>query len=109
MESGTLPERVANWIRTEIVEGRLGPGERIRQEAVAQHLNTSRMPVREALKRLHDEGLVTHVSHVGARVAALDLAELDEIYRVLSFVAVGLLLLTGAYAYQRVRSAERNT
>lgn len=38
------------------------------------------MPVREALKRLHVEGLVTHVSHVGARVAALDLAELDEIY-----------------------------
>jgi DNA-binding GntR family transcriptional regulator len=64
----------------EIVEGRLSPGERIRQEAVAQQLNTSRMPVREALKRLHDEGLVTHVSHVGARVAALDIAELDEIY-----------------------------
>jgi DNA-binding GntR family transcriptional regulator len=80
VESGTLPERVADWIRTEIVEGRLGPGERIRQEAVAQQLHTSRMPVREALKRLHDEGLVTHVSHVGARVAALDLAELDEIY-----------------------------
>jgi DNA-binding GntR family transcriptional regulator len=64
----------------EIVEGRLGPGERIRQEAIAQQLETSRMPVREALKRLHDEGLVTHVSHVGARVAALDVAELDEIY-----------------------------
>jgi DNA-binding GntR family transcriptional regulator len=64
----------------EIVEGRLGPGERIRQEAVAQRLNTSRMPVREALKRLHDEGLVTHISHVGARVAVLDVAELDEIY-----------------------------
>jgi DNA-binding GntR family transcriptional regulator len=80
MESGLLPDRVADWIRSEIVEGRLNPGERIRQEAVAQQLNTSRMPVREALKRLHDEGLVTHVSHVGARVAALDLAELDEIY-----------------------------
>jgi DNA-binding GntR family transcriptional regulator len=38
------------------------------------------MPVREALKRLQDEGLVTHISHVGARVASLDVAELDEIY-----------------------------
>lgn len=47
---------------------------------MAQQLATSRMPVREALKRLHDEGLVTHVSHVGARVAALDVGELDEIY-----------------------------
>jgi len=44
-----------------------------------------------------------------AKLFLYDLAELDEIYRVLSFVAVGLLLLTGAYAYQRVRSAERRT
>jgi DNA-binding GntR family transcriptional regulator len=80
VETGSLADRVADWIRAEIVDGRLGPGERIRQEAVAGRLNTSRMPVREALKRLHDEGLVTHVSHVGARVATLDVAELDEIY-----------------------------
>jgi uncharacterized membrane protein len=44
-----------------------------------------------------------------AKLFFYDLAELDEIYRVLSFVAVGLLLLTGAYAYQRVRSTERRT
>lgn len=79
-EAGSLPERVRDWIRNEIVEGRLSPGERIRQEAVARQCNTSRMPVREALKRLQDEGLVTHISHVGARVASLDIAELDEIY-----------------------------
>jgi DNA-binding GntR family transcriptional regulator len=79
-EGGSLPDRVTDWIRAEIVEGRLQPGERIRQEAVAGQLRTSRMPVREALKRLQDEGLVTHISHVGARVASLDIAELDEIY-----------------------------
>lgn len=44
-----------------------------------------------------------------AKLFLYDLAELNEIYRVLSFVAVGLLLLTGAYAYQRVRSTERHT
>ena len=44
-----------------------------------------------------------------AKLFLYDLAELNEIYRVLSFVAVGLLLLTGAYAYQRVRSTERDT
>jgi uncharacterized membrane protein len=44
-----------------------------------------------------------------AKLFLYDLAELNEIYRVLSFVAVGLLLLTGAYAYQRVRSMERHT
>ena len=56
------------------------PGDRITQQAVAKQCATSRMPVREALKRLQDEGLVNHISHAGARVASLDIAELDEIY-----------------------------
>ena len=38
-----------------------------------------------------------------AKLFLYDLAELDELYRVLSFIAVGLLLLAGAFAYQRVR------
>jgi uncharacterized membrane protein len=42
-----------------------------------------------------------------AKVFAYDLSELDQLYRVLSFIAVGLVLLTGAYAYQRVRMAGR--
>ena len=37
------------------------------------------------------------------KVVVYDLAELDEIYRVLSFIALGLLLLAGAFAYQRMR------
>jgi uncharacterized membrane protein len=42
-----------------------------------------------------------------AKVFAYDLAELDQLYRVLSFIAVGLVLLAGAYAYQRVRAVGR--
>jgi DNA-binding GntR family transcriptional regulator len=71
---------VAAWIRNKIVEGELKPGERIRQDAVAKACGTSRIPVREALNRLRNEGLVTLVSHVGARVARLDIQEVDEIY-----------------------------
>jgi Predicted membrane protein (DUF2339) len=41
-----------------------------------------------------------------AKVVAYDLSELDEIYRVLSFVGLGLLLLSGGFAYQRLRGAE---
>jgi DNA-binding GntR family transcriptional regulator len=75
-----LAATVADWIRMAIVEGQFNPGQRIRQEAVAEACGTSRIPVREALNRLRNEGLVTLTSHVGARVATLDLAELDEIY-----------------------------
>ena len=40
-----------------------------------------------------------------AYAAGRDLSELDSLYRVLSFIAVGIVLLVGAYAYQRVRTA----
>ena len=43
-----------------------------------------------------------------AKVFAYDLSELDQLYRVLSFIAVGVVLLVGAYAYQRVRAAGRH-
>jgi uncharacterized membrane protein len=43
-----------------------------------------------------------------AKVFVYDLSELDEIYRVLSFVALGLLLLAGAFAYQRIRLSMRD-
>lgn len=43
------------------------------------------------------------------KVFAYDLAELDQLYRVLSFIVVGLVLLMGAYAYQRVRAAGRRS
>jgi len=40
-----------------------------------------------------------------AKVFAYDLCELDSLYRVLSFIPIGIVLLVGAYAYQRVRTA----
>ena len=53
-------------------------------------------------KRLRLGGLAL-LGLAAAKVIAYDLKELDEIYRVLSFVALGLLLLAGAFAYQRIR------
>lgn len=77
-----LANAVVEYLRREILAGTLKPGDRIRQEAIAHQMGTSRIPVREALNRLQNEGLVTLTSHVGARVAQLDLAELDEVYRI---------------------------
>ena len=79
---GTLVDVVTRALRDAIVEGRLQPGERIRQEAVAREFGTSRIPVREALRQLQSEGLVTLSPNVGARVARLDVGELVEVYLV---------------------------
>jgi DNA-binding GntR family transcriptional regulator len=76
-----LAEWVSAQLREAILNGSLKPGERIRQEAVATQYGTSRIPVREALRQLASEGLVSLVPDVGARVARLDLNELDEIYK----------------------------
>jgi DNA-binding GntR family transcriptional regulator len=72
---------VARRLREAIYDGRLEAGERIRQEAVAQELGVSRIPVREALRQLESEGLVVIRPHSGARVAMLDFAECEEIYK----------------------------
>jgi DNA-binding GntR family transcriptional regulator len=72
---------VARSVREAILDGRLEPGERIRQEDIARRLGTSRIPVREALRQLETEGLVSLVPHSGARVAVLDYERFSELYR----------------------------
>src|SRR5215467_8077804 len=75
-----LTEQVRLGIRDDIVSGRLRPGERIVQDSVARRYGTSRIPVREALRDLASEGLVTLAPDVGARVAKLNPGELHEVY-----------------------------
>jgi GntR family transcriptional regulator, rspAB operon transcriptional repressor len=79
-EAETRTAAVARNLRQAILEGRLAPNERIKQDAVAKRLGVSRIPVREALRALEGEGLVTLERDVGARVASLDPLELLEVY-----------------------------
>jgi DNA-binding GntR family transcriptional regulator len=72
--------RIADSLRAAILDGNYLPGERIRQEDVATRSGASRIPVREALRMLHSEGLVTLVANSGAWVTKLTLAECVETY-----------------------------
>src|SRR5580700_3969995 len=74
--------RIADTLRTAILDGSYQPGERIRQEEVAARSGASRIPVREALRMLHAEGLVTLVANSGAWVTKLTLAECAELYQI---------------------------
>ncbi len=74
--------RVANQLRTWILSSKLPPGRRLRQEELADALGASRVPVREALRILESEGLVTLKPNSGAWVAKLDMQECHAIYRV---------------------------
>jgi|HubBroStandDraft_2_1064218.scaffolds.fasta_scaffold106111_2 DNA-binding GntR family transcriptional regulator len=72
--------RIAESLRTAILGGSYLPGERIRQEDVAARSGASRIPVREALRMLDSEGLVTLVANAGAWVTKLTLDECVETY-----------------------------
>jgi DNA-binding GntR family transcriptional regulator len=78
--AGVASHRIAESLRTAILDGSYRPGERIRQEDVAARSGASRIPVREALRMLAAEGLVTLVANSGAWVTRLTMAECAELY-----------------------------
>ena len=79
---GAAGARIAEAIRRRILLGELQPGDRIRQETIAAAHGASRASVREALRILQADGLVTTVANTGAWVARLSQAECEEIYQV---------------------------
>lgn len=77
---------VADRLRSQILEGRLKPGEWLRQERIAQEQGVSQMPVREALKQLASEGLVEHVPYRGVRVVQFSPADVEDLYVCRAFI-----------------------
>src|SRR5437867_1687707 len=68
-------------IREAIVDGRLEPGQRLKEEELARELGISRTPIREALLMLQAEGLVDAVPNRGAMVRVHTPEDLDDLYQ----------------------------
>lgn len=79
-DRSTLHERVVSRLRDAIVKGEFQPGERLVQEELAAAMGVSRMPIREALRQLEKEGLVTLEAHKGAIVTPVAPEDIEEIY-----------------------------
>jgi DNA-binding GntR family transcriptional regulator len=77
----TAQARAATALRAAILDRELRPGQRVNQETWAERAGVSMIPVREALRALAGEGLVTYRPRRGYAVTELDLDELDEVYR----------------------------
>ena len=75
----TMPDAVVRSLRAAILDGRLGPGEQLREAPLAAGFAISRGPLREALRRLEEEGLVVKVPYRGAFVAGADPRAVSEI------------------------------
>lgn len=78
-QSSTLSSEVTEKLRAEIRNGLLQPGARIVERDVAERLEVSRVPVREAIQRLVEEGLLIKIPHRGAFVYAPTRDEIEEI------------------------------
>ena len=80
----TLSERAYTALLDAIVTGELAPGDRLRDQELATRFGVSRTPVREALRRLEDEGLVESVPHAYTRVAPVRPDRIADAYPVVA-------------------------
>jgi DNA-binding GntR family transcriptional regulator len=79
---GQRADHAYDWIKADIFEFRLLPGDRFSEPELALRLGVSRTPVRQALLRLASEGYVTVASRCGWQVRPLDFEALDDLYDV---------------------------
>ena len=77
---GQQVQGIVEALRAEIIAGRLPPDAQLRQEALAARFGVSRMPVREALRELENQGFVIFPANHSARVAPLLVEEMIEIF-----------------------------
>jgi DNA-binding GntR family transcriptional regulator len=78
----SLQERTYQAVRGALLKGDYMPGDRIYEGAIAQALGVSRNPVREALRRLQQDGLLEVRPHYGVYVATIPVEEIEDIYRI---------------------------
>jgi DNA-binding GntR family transcriptional regulator len=88
----SLPEDLAAALRERILSGELPGGTLLRQEAVAEEYEVSRMPVREALRLLEGEGLVALQVHRGAIVTAHSPEQVGELFDLRAMLEADLLV-----------------
>ena len=98
LRPASLHEEVATRLRSMVFERQLMPGQWIDELALARDWQISRTPLREALKVLAAEGLVTPVPRQGCKVTELSEDDADELFPVMA-------LLEGRCAFEAVRKA----
>jgi DNA-binding GntR family transcriptional regulator len=80
VEQRTVQGAVVDLVRDAIISGVLEPGERLTESIIAQQMNVSRAPLREALRQLEEEGLVVRQPNRGCSVVDLSEQDIREIF-----------------------------
>ncbi len=75
----TIAAKISRTLAERIVRGEFAPGERLRQDHIAEEFGASHVPVREAFRRLEAQGLAVSIPRRGVRVADFGLADVREV------------------------------
>ncbi|AXQ16184.1 MULTISPECIES: GntR family transcriptional regulator [Shewanella] len=87
----TRTQVVVEVLREKILSGEIAAGEPLRQSALAEEMNVSRIPVREALLQLEAEGLVKFEAHKGATATELSVEQVSELFELRALIETDLL------------------
>lgn len=98
-------DRVAQAIRDEILSGHMEPGEELAQEALAEMLGVSRMPVREALQTLVQDGFARRLPNRHIQAVVLDSGQIHDVFRTAGVMEGELVSL----ALENRRKTGKNT
>src|SRR5580704_9606997 len=90
----SLTSAVADKLRDQIIRGQIPEGALLRQDAIAGQYHVSRIPVREALRQLHAEGLIAIIPNRGAVVPALSPDDIGELFSIRALLEPEVLKLS---------------
>ena len=108
-QRGNISEAAADAVRAMIVDGRLGPGDRINEVHLSRQLGVSRTPLREALSGLVAEGALIARPRLGYFVRPLTLEEFEQIYDIRPLLDPEALRLAGIPNAKRIERLERRS
>ncbi len=104
MRYHTKQEMVYHTLRDAILHGSLEPGQRLVIDEIAQALNISHIPVREAIQILQSEGLVETIPHTGVRVTSVSRDSIIEVFTLME----GLEMVATRTAAGRITASQMN-
>ena len=104
-EHASLKDKVYLYLKGEIAQGNLKPGERIKEKGIAHQFGISRTPIREALLQLEAEGFVKFLPRRGIIVRELTVKEITDVWQTIGILEGG----AGALATTRMSQRDLST
>ena len=104
----SISDQIYERLKQQILHGEIEAGERLMQNQVAENLRASRTPVREAFRRLEQDGLVERVPQGGVRVTRLDIEAIQEVFGIRNVLeAYAIELACGRITTEEIGSLKR--